>query len=269
MMGTQAAPPDFAFHMGNLRQDKYTVMARASIEGKEYSGTQEVDLRGQSAPDITLTLEPGIDLTGKVRVEGPDAAKYSVEYVSLIPGDPRIQQSERPLRSKVSKDGAFTIPNLLPGVWDINAGPVPPDGYLKSMHLGTQDVLTEEMIVTGKTTVPLNIVVSTQAAAVEGDVTNAKGEPGKAAVLLAPEGKFQNVTSFYRFTATDEKGHYKMKGLTPGKYRLYAMEEFDGGYIQDPEMLKPMERFAIPIELKEGAPATQNLTLPPGARANQ
>ena len=268
MTSTGAAPPDFAFTMGNLRQDKYLVIARTSSEGKQYSGSQEVDLRGQSAPSVTLTLELGIDLSGKVTVEGPDAAKYSAEYVSLNAGDPLAQYSGRSLRASVKKDGTFTIRSVLPGVWDIDAGPIPPGGYLKSMHLGTQDVLTEEMVITAKTTAPLNIVVSTQAAAVEGDVTKGKGESVKSAVLLAPEGKFRDVTSFYRVAASDEKGHYEMKGLTPGKYRLYTMEEFDPAYIQDSEMLKPLERFSVPIELKEGATTRQNLTLTPRTGAN-
>jgi hypothetical protein len=170
------------------------------------------------------------------------------------------------MRVTPGKDGSFTFSNLLPGVWDINAGPIPPGGYLKSMHLGTQDVLTEEMVITSKTTSPLNIVISTQGASVEGDVTKGKDQPERAVVLLAPDGKFKDVTSFYRYAASDEKGHYLMKGITPGKYRLYMFAEFDQGYIEDPErFLKPWEPQSVPIELKEGQSATQNLPMPGAA----
>jgi len=35
------------------------------------------------------------------------------------------------------------------------------------------------------------------------------------------------VTSFYQLTASDEKGHFEIKGATPGAYKLYAFEEFN------------------------------------------
>src|SRR6185295_11796096 len=109
---------------------------------------------------------------------------------------------------------------------DINAGPIPPGGYLKSMYLGTQDVLTEEMVITSKTTSPLNIVISTQAASLEGTVTKGADQPVRTVVLLAPYGKFKDVSSFYRYTSSDEKGHYLLKGVAPGRYRLYTFDEF-------------------------------------------
>jgi hypothetical protein len=262
--GTEAVGPEYDFHFPNLQPGKYVLTAQASSTEKQYQASQEVDLGGEGVSGITLTMEPAIELKGKVTLEGPNAAKYSISTVTLTPGDPMAQQMGKRPQAAVNKDGTFIISNLLPGVWDIDAGPIPPDSYFKSMRLGTQDVLTEEMVITSKTSSPLNIVISTQAAAVEGDVVKGKDEPSRAIVLLAPDGKFQNVTSFYRFTTSDEKGHYKMKGLTPGKYRLYTFEELDPNYVQDPEsLLKPLERLSVAIELKEGQPATQNLTLTP------
>ena len=270
MLTNQASSRDFNFRLENLRPDRYLAFAEASVDGTEYSGSQEVDLRAQSTTGITLTLESGIDLSGRVTLEGSDATKYSIQYVSLKRGDFYAQLSSRTLRALVSKNGAFTIHNVTPGVWDIEAGPIPPGGYLKSIRLGTKDVLTEDMVLSGKTTVPLSIVVSTQAASVEGQVISSTGEPVmKAAVLLAPEEKFRNVTSFYRVAHSDEKGFYKMIGVTPGKYRLYALGELDPSYIQDSGLLKPLDRFAVPIELKESVTSKQNLTFVPGAGGNE
>jgi len=138
------------------------------------------------------------------------------------------------------------------------------------MYLGAQDVLAEDMVISGKTNAPLNIVISTQAATVQGEVSQNKGGTVRATVLLAPsESKFRGVTSFYRFVASDEKGHYEMKGLSPGKYRMYAMEEFDPAYLQDADLLKPLEPASVFVELQEGVAATQNLKLLPRPGANQ
>ncbi|MEP6536555.1 MAG: carboxypeptidase-like regulatory domain-containing protein [Bryobacteraceae bacterium] len=268
MMGTQAAPPEFTFHVQNLRQDRYKVMARTSIDGREYSANQEVDLRAQSEASLALALEPAVDLAGSVKVEGPDAAGHIVEFVSLSPGDPRMQQSDRPVRASVNKDGTFLLRNVLPGVWDVNAGPIPRGGYLKSIHLGAQDVLVDDMLISSKTNTPLHVVISTQAATLQGEVKGA-GESARATVLVAPEGKYRGVTSFYRFASPDEKGHYEIKGLFPGKYRLYVMEDFDMAYVHDLDLLKPREATSLLVELKDGEAATQDLTLLPRPGTNQ
>jgi len=114
-------------------------------------------------------------------------------------------------------------------------------------------------------------VISTQAASVEGNVSMGQDHPVRTMVLLAPDEKFKHVTSFYRYAASDDKGHYVLKGLSPGKYRLYTFDEFNQGYIEDPDkFLKPWEPQSVPLELKEGQSLTQNLTIPaPAAGANQ
>src|SRR6202049_606569 len=167
--GMGAGPPDYTFRNDQLASGAYRLVAQASIEGRIYRGVQSIDLGPQGPTDVTIALEPGIDLSGHVSIEGPDAQKYSASFVSLVPGDGMV--SNEPLRAGVNKDGSFKIAGVPPGVWDIDAGPIPPGGYLKSMRLGDQDVLTEDMTIRPSTTEQLNIVLSTRAAAFEGDVT--------------------------------------------------------------------------------------------------
>ena len=253
-----ASPPEYRFSVPMLATGSYVLIALASIDGTQYRGTQSIDLGPQGLHDITISIEPSVDLVGSVSIEGPDAAKHAASFVSLVPGDD-IPWNAPPLRASVNKDGSFKIPNVPPGVWDIDAGPIPAGGYLKSMRLGDQDVLTEEMAIRSSTTEPLKIVIGTRAATVEGDVAQGD-EATHAVVLLAPDGRFRHVTSFYKFAATDDKGHFEIKGAAPGEYRLYAFEEFDARSIQDPDFLKPFEKSGVPVTLREGPHASQKLT---------
>jgi hypothetical protein len=258
-MSTSASAPNFMFRLDNFAAGSYLLVAQTFAEGRQYRGLQRVEL-GSNSAEVTIPLEPGIDLAGSFTVEGPDAAQYPGAYVTLTPGDGIPWQGE-PLRATVNKDGTFRVANVPPGVWDIGPGPIPPGGYLKAMRLGDQDVLTEEMVITSGTSAPLRIVVSTRAAAVEGSVTTS----GRAVVLLAPEGRFGAVTSFYRLTASDEKGHFEIKGATPGTYKLYAFENLNANAIEDPDFLKPLESFGVPVELREGQSTSQDLTLIPAS----
>jgi hypothetical protein len=269
VIGVGASSPDYNFGSPPLPPGSYVLVAQASIDGKQYRGVQSIDFGSQSPKDIAIPLEPTIDLAGTVSVEGPDAAKYAASFVSLVPGDD-IPWNAPQLRANVNKDGSFKIAGVPPGIWDIDAGPVPPGGYIKSMRLGDQDVLTEEMMIRPSTAEPLKIIIGTRAAIIEGDVLQGD-QSARAMVLLAPNGKFRHVTSFNRFTATDDNGHFAIKNATPGEYRLYALEEFDQQSIQDPDFLKPFEKHGVPVTLREGPNGSQKLSLipttpPQGAR---
>lgn len=261
--GSVASPPDYNFTGPQLAPGSYVLVAQATVDGKRYRGVQAVNVPPQGLHDLAISLEASIDLTGSVSVEGPDGGKQAVTFVSLVPGDD-VPWNNPPLRANVNKDGSFKIVGVPPGIWDINAGPIPPNGYIKSMRLGDQDVLTEEMMIRPTTAEPLKIVLSTRAATLEGDVV--QGDlPTRAVVLLAPDGKFRPVISFYRSAATDDKGHFEFKRARPGAFRLFAFEELDEKSIQDPDFLKPFERFGVQVTLREGPNEAQKLSLIPVA----
>ena len=249
-MGAGVSQPDFAFRFDQLQPGSYLFVAQGTAGGRLYRGMQQVEIPSEGVPDLAIPLQPSIDLSGSVSVEGPDAAKSPASFVSLVPGD-SIPFNRPQLRATVNKDGTFKIADVPPGIWDINAGPVPPGGYIKSMSLGNQDVLTEEMVIQSSTQAPLKIVIGTRAATVQGDVTG-NGQPVRALVLLAPEPRWRHVLSFYRMVAADANGHFEIKNAAPGAYQLYAFDELDRESIQDPEFLKPFEPAGVPVTLREG-----------------
>jgi hypothetical protein len=152
----------------------------------------------------------------------------------------------------VKADGNFVIPGVVPGIWDIGVQPIPEGGYVKSMRLGAQDVLTEDMVIRSDTTEPLHIVVSTRGGILEGDVrADSSKEAGPANVLAAPDGKYSHVLSFYVVSNADEKGHFKLKGLTPGRYKLYAFETLEYCSWCDPDFLKPYASQGEPVQVIE------------------
>ncbi len=252
-VGSGAGPPDFAFVLQNVPPGQHNLVASGIIEGKQFRGVQRIDV-SDTTPEINIALEPGVTLSGTVKVTGPDAASHPASYVALVPGDD-LPWNGPPLRAIVNPDGTYQIPNVPQGVWDIDAGPVPKGGYLKSMRLGDQDVLAEDMQITSSTAALLKIVIATNGATIEGHVTNASGDSVQATVILMPTGRFEHVLSFRRQVFSDEVGHYEISGVMPGTYKLYALEDFDA----DNDDLKSLEKSAIAVELKEGLKTSQDL----------
>lgn len=263
-MGAGAPPPDYNFRGPQLAPGSYLLVAQATIESRPYRGVQMIDLGPQGLHDIAIPIEASVDLTGSVSVEGPDAGKHAASFVTLVPGDD-IPWNAPPLRANVNKDGSFKIPAVPPGIWDINAGPIPSNGYIKSMRLGDQDVLTQDMTIRPSTSEPLKIVFSTRAATFQGDVLQGD-QPTRAVVLLAPEAKLRHMLGFYRFATTDEKGHFEINRARPGEFRLFAFEDLDQQSIQDPDFLKPFERYGVAVTLREGPNDSQRLSLIPAIR---
>jgi len=239
------------FHVAGLVPGPYRIVAsagnRRTVSHVQLSSTDT---------EVNVTLPPGTPLSGTVTVEGPAPAsgKPNEFRVALFPGDGL--PSFAPVQTSV-KAGAFSFPEVAAGIWDINVTPLPPGAYIKSMRLGKQDVLLEEMDIGPNSKGPLAIVISTAAPKVEGTLTT----PASAIVLAAPIGNLAKVFSFYSTTRTDEKGHFKFEGLNPGAYRFYAFQDLEQGAWQDTAFLTPFETQSKPLDLKEGATETLTLTV--------
>jgi protocatechuate 3,4-dioxygenase beta subunit len=247
--GAHASPPNFEFQIPNLIVGTYVIVASLSAGGRDYRATERIELP-PGGLELTLHPDRGIDLTGRVDFEGGSPTDRF--QVSLIPGG--YPPGRRRIQIEAQADGAFVVPNVVPGIWDIGVKPVPPGGYIKAMRLGDRDVLTDDMTIEPGTREPLRIVVSARGAVVTGTVAVPPGvaRSARAPVLLAPCGKYANVLSFYKRASADDAGHFEFKGVTPGRYKLYAFEELDPLAHEDPNFLKPFETLSEAFDVAEG-----------------
>lgn len=261
--------PNYSFEQYGMAPGEYLLLTRLSLGERRYQGVQRVEMSSGANKEVTLTLDPGIDLSGSLKVEGDTTGGQRDYRVELSPGDSLSPHGAKPT-ADVRADGRFVLKSVVAGIWDIGVHPIPAGGYIKSMRLGDQDVLTEDMIIGPKTTAPLRIVVSARGGVLEGSVKRISGEDAaRAIVLLAPAGRFSQVLSFYSTAVADETGRYKFTGLTPGSYKLYAFEAMEYGAWQNPEFLKPFDRYGEKVEITEGVNARKEIELIPGARNQQ
>jgi len=261
-MGAGAFQPNYEFEIPNLIAGPYVIVASLSVSGREYRAVERIELP-PGGQELTLHPDRAIDLTGRVDLEGGGERPTGPFRVSLAPGG--YPPGRNQIQAGAQPDGTFTVPNVVPGIWDINVEPVPKGGYIKAMRLGEQDVLTEDMTIEPGTREPLHIVVSTRGAIVTGTVTVPQGvaRSARAAVLLARSGKYAHVLSFYAQAIADDSGHFDFKGVTPGRYKLYAFEELDSSAYEDPGFLKPFEPLSEAFDVAEGAQVDRQTQLIP------
>ena len=236
----------------------------ATLQGSdEYRGSEEIEIH-PGRQEITVRLGKPGRLAGHLSIEGAGGDLSKTE-VALSPRDRTMPH----LNTAVRADGSFEFPAVDAGIWDIDVQPVPKGGYIKSMLLGDQDVLTTEMVIGPQTTAPLNIVVSARGATVKGTLkqpddglASLTGVP-RARVLLAPAGRFADVLSFFHYTNSDENGKFALHGIAPGSYKIFALDRLKPQAWWDPAFMKRIDALGKPLEIHEGEQVSVDLDMKP------
>ena len=86
--------------------------------------------------------------------------------------------------------------------------------------------------------------------------------PG-ATVVLVPDTKHRDHADLFKRTASDTSGHFSIKGISPGEYKLFAWEDVENDAYQDPEFLQPFENQGESVTIREGSHEDRQLKLIP------
>ncbi len=271
--GGAANAPDYAFDFGWLPPSEYRIHARIGVNRKLYAAAQLVDGRGGSA-DVVLTLAPAVDIKGRVRFEGERKDKDNPRLVLSASGMDSGGNPDNRLNAEIGADGRFTIADVTQGEWDLNIN-LPSFGeYLKSVTFGDQDVLFQPMEVKSGSEAALDIVISTRTGKVHGEVDAAgRGDPARAAILLAPVGRFHDLARYYYGILADDDGKFKMMGIAPGKYKIFAIEKLAVEPFRDPDaadqIIALVPDLIQEIEIGEDADVEIHPKLIPEERARE
>jgi hypothetical protein len=71
-----------------------------------------------------------------------------------------------------------------------------------------------------------------------------KPMPGVQAVLVPDRQR--DWRDVYRFSTADQNGHFTMRQIAPGSYKLFAWEDLEPGAYNDPEFVRKYEDLATP-----------------------
>ena len=206
---------------------------------------QPVQVSASDVEGLTVDLDPSAGVSGTV-AGAPAGAKLRVVLAPIDVSMPYNAQAE------VNADGTFVIPGSFLGRFRLQVEDLPADAYIKSAVYGKKEALdTLDLAGTGGEE-KLEIVIGAPAARISGVVRDENGNAMQGTVTLIPDPPQPQRTSLYQLAETDENGRFQFQGLRPGKYRLYAWEEFEAGAQFDPEVTAPFQARSVAIEVAEG-----------------
>jgi hypothetical protein len=126
------------------------------------------------------------------------------------------------------------------------------DCYVKEVRYGESGGLKDGFVVTRGEPKNLEIVVSSRGARVQGAVLDVDGLPlAGVSVALVPESARRDDFHLYKTANTHQYGHFELRGIAPGEYKLFSWEEVEADAWQDPEFLKPFEAKGERVNLNE------------------
>ena len=203
-----------------------------------------------------LEISPGLSgaIHGQIRVAGESHPDLSQLVVSLHPVEGRQQTvvfqtgdgsgDAIPGLAMVHKDGSFdmAMPNAGPGVYFTALSARSSgleDFYTKSVAYGDSDI-TETGLQLPTSPATLELVIAADGATVQGSVIDSKNEPvdGATVVAIPSNPKLRRWSELYQTSDTDQNGHFTLRGVRPGGYRLYAWRDIDPYAFLDPEFMR-------------------------------
>jgi hypothetical protein len=265
--------PEGRFELRGIVPGSYTLSAQTSVGQTRYSARHAFQAGSVDIEGIELALAPALTISGAIRVEGSTEVKPpqvmvrldspSGRSVSTIPFSSQPGRALNPAPSASSPrpagdDGAFSIPNVDPDFYRVSATS-PGSLFLKSVTCGANDATENGIDLSSGAGCNLTLVMSANGGQVEGQVTDADSKPAASAqVTLIPTGTLR--TDLFQSAPADASGRFRIDGIAPGKYRVYAWEDADLNTVHyDPEYAKPYASFAQSIEVGEGERKAINL----------
>jgi hypothetical protein len=203
-----------------------------------------VEVSDSDIDNVVLALQPPITIAGRVTPPTP-----GVE-VLLSPGAP-LPEAPRLVGASLN-DGVFSIRGLTPGDYRVRVSGVK-NTYIQAIRSGKSDVLNSGLRVLEQRNEPLEIVLGTNPAVIDGHALSRQGEPvADVTVTLIPDAPRRHRADLYRTTQTDTSGHYHFADVAPGDYKLLAWENIETGAWQDPAFVRPYDDEGKSIHVSEG-----------------
>jgi len=209
---------------------------------------------------VKLTLIPGLSVPVRMRVDGQD--------LSSVPGIDRVRLGLRPSDTgrqynsdnrqpaPFTPEGVATIDNISPGEFRLtlaNDYRQQSDFYIKEASVEGVDALNGWWSITGSIQGSLNVVLGNKPGQIEGTLVDAQSKPvSGAGVVLIPD-QYRHRDELYRMADTDQDGHFTIRGIPPGSYKLFSWEDLEPFAYFNRDVLAKFEPQGRPVRIGESS----------------
>lgn len=253
------------FSFDGVPPGSYLVLSQKSQPNGagELTASAPVTAGGAEADGVTLTLEPGVSVSGKLDLAGVPglvASKLRVR-LAVIPG---VEHWESPALSVApTADGQFHLRGVAPGLYRVVVTGLPSNTHVATALFDGVDAADRNLVIARRENVAGGVITFTaRAGAITGLVTNASNDPvSHMSVLLFPTDRELWVPQSRRIRVVqpDREGRFSLEELPPGEYSVAAIPPPEEGQQFDAAFLAASAAGAATVSLSEGQRATTDI----------
>ena len=239
------------FSFANVPPGSYVVVAKAQLGSSVFWASTDVVVDGQSQPEVSLSMQLGLSVSGRIAFDGqtaiPNSSRIRVSLVPLLAG---AQVSLGSAAAGVDPNGRFSITGATAGRYRLQATIDGPSGWmLNSSTVSGRDVL--DVPIDLRQSVDGAVVTfSDRPAELSGIVRDTSGRASATdMVILFPADRTLWTPRSRRIRAEHvvADGSFQFRALPAGDYDVAAAADIDEYEWYDSALL---ERLAASAALK-------------------
>jgi hypothetical protein len=211
-----------------------------------------IDVNGSDVDRVAVILYPAVDIAGNWTMEAGDGPTAQ-HPVLILNSDVTRPGLNRQTYASFNADGQFVVNDVVEGDYQVRVSQLPEGTYLKSVRFGATDVLSDQLHLDPRSNDRLTLVLGTNAGVLEGNVVSRNGQPlANVPVALVPAAHRERA-DLYKNATTDDSGHFRLQGIAPGDYAVFAWEDIEDGQWRDPDFIRQNEASGKAIHINEGS----------------